>query len=332
MLSSNHLHKVAAVGGDFMQLQRLLPAPTLSRLRCCQGLHLMQPFRSRAFGLRNCPVSPIHHVSSREACSSDSAQPPSQRFSWILGTRFGNSSQRCKMGGNVVDITILYVLRKRPSAVFSEIGPDQCVPCPVRHARCEAASLPNFTPPAGDGNMSTAYFLWSIVNSNFSSRQFSTPEGQIHMAMRIWPLGAVLLVVSLLASGRALAQGIVVAGAGPINRSMAGASVAAPIDAAGAMFWNPAAISGLKASQILFGAEFPYTRTTISSSAAAGSLGPGIPPSTWRGGTRVNPAWPCCRPSPWWFNRTTRRGRSASGCSRLGASAPTIRPPRRTRC
>jgi long-chain fatty acid transport protein len=96
--------------------------------------------------------------------------------------------------------------------------------------------------------------------------------------MRLWPFGTVLFVLSLLATGHASAQGIVVAGAGPINRSMAGASVAAPIDAAGAMFWNPAAISGLKSSQILFGAEFPYTRTNMSSSVPAGAISPGMPP------------------------------------------------------
>ena len=56
--------------------------------------------------------------------------------------------------------------------------------------------------------------------------------------------------------GLAVAQGIVVPGVGPINRSMAGAAVAAPIDAAGAMHWNPAAISGLRTSQMLFSVEF----------------------------------------------------------------------------
>src|SRR4051812_33657633 len=34
-------------------------------------------------------------------------------------------------------------------------------------------------------------------------------------------------------------------GAGPINRSMGGAAVAAPIDPAGALYWNPATIGGL---------------------------------------------------------------------------------------
>jgi long-chain fatty acid transport protein len=46
---------------------------------------------------------------------------------------------------------------------------------------------------------------------------------------------------------------------------MAGATVGAPIDAAGAMHWNPAAIAGLQESEMMFGAEFLYVRTDVSS-------------------------------------------------------------------
>jgi long-chain fatty acid transport protein len=60
-------------------------------------------------------------------------------------------------------------------------------------------------------------------------------------------------------------QGVVLPGVGPINRSMAGATVGAPLDAAGAMHWNPAAIAGLHQSEIMFGAEFLYPRTELSS-------------------------------------------------------------------
>jgi long-chain fatty acid transport protein len=60
-------------------------------------------------------------------------------------------------------------------------------------------------------------------------------------------------------------QGAVLPGVGPVNRSMAGATVGAPLDAAGAMHWNPAAIAGLEESEIMFGAEFLYARTDVSS-------------------------------------------------------------------
>ena len=59
---------------------------------------------------------------------------------------------------------------------------------------------------------------------------------------------------------------------------MGGASVAAPIDASGALFWNPASISGLPSSSIDFGAELLGPHTRLSSSLPPGIFGPGIPP------------------------------------------------------
>ncbi len=62
------------------------------------------------------------------------------------------------------------------------------------------------------------------------------------------------------------AQGIVLPGAGPVNRSMAGAGVAAPLDAAGAIHWNPASITGLESSEFLLGAELLCLTTHVESS------------------------------------------------------------------
>src|ERR1700682_2128545 len=39
--------------------------------------------------------------------------------------------------------------------------------------------------------------------------------------------------------------GLDLTGAGPVNRSMGGASVAAPLDGVGAIFWNPATTTAL---------------------------------------------------------------------------------------
>ncbi|QDS90895.1 Outer membrane protein transport protein (OMPP1/FadL/TodX) [Rosistilla ulvae] len=83
--------------------------------------------------------------------------------------------------------------------------------------------------------------------------------------------------VAFLVAGSLSAQGIVLPGAGPINRSMGGASTAAPIDAAGALLWNPGSITALGSSQMMFGAEFLYTRTTLDSSLPADAFGPAIP-------------------------------------------------------
>ena len=62
------------------------------------------------------------------------------------------------------------------------------------------------------------------------------------------------------------AQGIIVSSAGPVNRSMGGAAVAAPIDALGAIYWNPATISGLDRSETAFGLDLLVSNQTVSSS------------------------------------------------------------------
>ncbi|MFO0012175.1 MAG: OmpP1/FadL family transporter [Planctomycetota bacterium] len=67
-------------------------------------------------------------------------------------------------------------------------------------------------------------------------------------------------------SSTAEAQGVWVSAAGPINRSMGGASVAAPIDSIGAIYWNPASISGLKSSEVAFGLDVLWSQQTNSTS------------------------------------------------------------------
>ena len=53
-------------------------------------------------------------------------------------------------------------------------------------------------------------------------------------------------------------------GAGAANRGMAGASTAAPLDAAGASYWNPAAISGLPRNEVYFGADLIYADLRVA--------------------------------------------------------------------
>ncbi|MEX2169096.1 MAG: outer membrane protein transport protein [Pirellulales bacterium] len=78
-------------------------------------------------------------------------------------------------------------------------------------------------------------------------------------------------IVGLLALGAialpttAVGQGVILQGVGPVNRAMGGASVAAPIDAAGALRWNPASISGLACSEVTFGAELLLQTEDVSS-------------------------------------------------------------------
>lgn len=65
----------------------------------------------------------------------------------------------------------------------------------------------------------------------------------------------VMFAVLIAASTTALGQGVYLTGVGAINRSMGGAATAAPIDAMGALHWNPATISGLRCNEVAFSAE-----------------------------------------------------------------------------
>jgi long-chain fatty acid transport protein len=98
------------------------------------------------------------------------------------------------------------------------------------------------------------------------------------------------LVSAFLAAPKPLdAQGIALSGVGPINRAMGGAATAAPIDAMGAIHWNPASISGLANSQVDFGMELLLPTETLSSSIAPGAFGPGFPPILLAGSDRGAP-------------------------------------------
>ena len=60
-------------------------------------------------------------------------------------------------------------------------------------------------------------------------------------------------------------QGIAVTGVGPVNRSMAGAGTAAPLEAIGALHWNPGSIGALEHSQASFGLELINVDINLSS-------------------------------------------------------------------
>src|SRR3954470_24234744 len=81
--------------------------------------------------------------------------------------------------------------------------------------------------------------------------------------------------------------GLAIGGVGPINFSMGGAATAAPIDSAGALYWNPATITGVK-NEMEFGIGFLTPRTTISSRVNQGAFGFGQPTSTLSGNTGGN--------------------------------------------
>lgn len=101
--------------------------------------------------------------------------------------------------------------------------------------------------------------------------------------MRFRPHAAILALIALAVP--AWGQGVVLQGVGPINRSMAGTAVAAPLDASGALYWNPATITAFNRSEIGVGLELLMPRGKISSSVPANSFGPGAPPVGLAGST-----------------------------------------------
>ena len=81
------------------------------------------------------------------------------------------------------------------------------------------------------------------------------------------------LIFHLVAACSAHAQGVLLSASGPINRSMGGAATAAPLDAIGALRWNPATISGLACSELAFGADLVFPLIEVDSSIQGVAFG-----------------------------------------------------------
>ena len=84
-----------------------------------------------------------------------------------------------------------------------------------------------------------------------------------------WESFLIISLFSFLSVESAWAQGIIFPSTGAKHRSMAGASTAAPLDAAGATYWNPAAMAGLEESEIFIGVDFMYADTFLSAGVGA---------------------------------------------------------------
>ncbi|MCA9193317.1 MAG: outer membrane protein transport protein [Planctomycetales bacterium] len=80
-------------------------------------------------------------------------------------------------------------------------------------------------------------------------------------------------------------MGHVLEAVGPVNQSMAGAGTALPLDAMGALHWNPGSISGLSSSEMSFSFTAFAPVTSLQSQVAANAFGPGAPPATLSGST-----------------------------------------------
>lgn len=96
-----------------------------------------------------------------------------------------------------------------------------------------------------------------------AARQESRKCGRSRGARWIGALAAVIIAVA--GSHSAHAQGIYLPSIGPTNQSFGGAATAAPIDSAGALYWNPATLSGLKSSEMAFGLGIVSPHAQLSS-------------------------------------------------------------------
>ncbi|MDR0336441.1 MAG: outer membrane protein transport protein [Planctomycetaceae bacterium] len=75
-----------------------------------------------------------------------------------------------------------------------------------------------------------------------------------------------VLFLSLVISERFVnGQGVLLRSIGAVNDSVGGTATAMPIDAAGAIYWNPASISALEKSEISFGLGIIMPKTRVSS-------------------------------------------------------------------
>src|SRR5215831_3636838 len=94
------------------------------------------------------------------------------------------------------------------------------------------------------------------------------------------------IVPMLAAIGRySRAQGIVPPGAGPVLRRFGGTAIAAPLDAVGALYWNPATLSFV-GNRVDIGSEGFWKNQTVESTIPANLLGPGTPPTAVTGRTK----------------------------------------------
>jgi len=82
--------------------------------------------------------------------------------------------------------------------------------------------------------------------------------------------------------------GHVVHGVGAINQSMAGAGTAMPLDATGALFWNPASITDLRSSEVDINADLGLLHATLSSSLQPNALAPGFPARAIAGSSKTD--------------------------------------------
>lgn len=83
-------------------------------------------------------------------------------------------------------------------------------------------------------------------------------------------LSILAAIVLLALPASAPAQGIILPGGGAAHLAMGGASTATPVDAIGALYWNPAGIGRLNRSEVAVGGAFLFPILNLSSTDPTG--------------------------------------------------------------
>src|SRR5262249_28199402 len=104
---------------------------------------------------------------------------------------------------------------------------------------------------------------------------------------RNFPILVALSFLAVFAAGSASAQGIISQGAGATHLSRPGPSTPMGVDAAAALYWTPAVISGLPGSGAVMGAEMLFPDFPRGSTVPAGAFGP-LPLVGQSGSTRTD--------------------------------------------
>ena len=102
--------------------------------------------------------------------------------------------------------------------------------------------------------------------------------------------GYLLILLNLTVPEQASAQGLQLYGIGPVNRSMSGAATAAPIEAIGALVYNPATLTSLD-DQISIGAEVVNPLGELTSSIPGVGSGTTDSDSGWFAVPSIGVAW-----------------------------------------
>jgi long-chain fatty acid transport protein len=107
--------------------------------------------------------------------------------------------------------------------------------------------------------------ITSIFLTTVSTRRALDSNGYMMLTMNKYKSRFLPLLLVFSAAMTTHGQGPVITGVGPVNRSMGGAGTAAPLEAIGAIHWNPGSIRALDNSELSFGVELLDVNVDLSS-------------------------------------------------------------------